>query len=70
MLAVRGAFIFLVVAPLIYGIYYPQPYLTQIGVAVSLKASGAKRLSCGIDVMAIAAGFAGRGSPEKRPAEK
>jgi ABC-2 type transport system permease protein len=29
-LAVRGAFIFLVLAPLIYGIYYPQPYLTQI----------------------------------------
>jgi ABC-2 type transport system permease protein len=29
-LATRGAFILLVVAPLIYGIYYPQPYLTQI----------------------------------------
>jgi ABC-2 type transport system permease protein len=28
--ATRGAFIFLVVAPLVYGIYYPQPYLTQI----------------------------------------
>ena len=30
MLAIRGAFILLVVAPLIYGIYYPQPYLNQI----------------------------------------
>jgi ABC-2 type transport system permease protein len=29
-LALRGAFILLVVAPLIYGIYYPQPYLNQI----------------------------------------
>src|SRR5271165_335841 len=29
-LAVRGAFILLVMAPLIYGVYYPQPYLTQI----------------------------------------
>jgi ABC-2 type transport system permease protein len=29
-LATRGAFALLVVAPLIYGIYYPQPYLTQI----------------------------------------
>jgi ABC-2 type transport system permease protein len=29
-LAIRGAFILLVLAPLIYGIYYPQPYLTQI----------------------------------------
>jgi ABC-2 type transport system permease protein len=29
-LALRGAFILLVLAPLIYGIYYPQPYLNQI----------------------------------------
>jgi ABC-2 type transport system permease protein len=29
-LALRGAFILLVVAPLVYGIYYPQPYLNQI----------------------------------------
>jgi ABC-2 type transport system permease protein len=29
-LALRGAFILLVVAPLIYGLYYPQPYLNQI----------------------------------------
>jgi ABC-2 type transport system permease protein len=29
-LAIRGAFMLLVLAPLIYGIYYPQPYLTQI----------------------------------------
>ena len=29
-LGMRGAFILLVVAPLIYGIYYPQPYLGQI----------------------------------------
>ena len=29
-LAIRGAFLLLVVAPLVYGIYYPQPYLTQI----------------------------------------
>src|SRR5262245_56439791 len=26
----RGAFLLLVVAPLVYGIYYPQPYLNQI----------------------------------------
>ncbi len=29
-LALRGAFILLIVAPLVYGIYYPQPYLNQI----------------------------------------
>src|SRR5262249_24527221 len=29
-LALRGAFILLVVGPLFYGIYYPQPYLNQI----------------------------------------
>jgi ABC-2 type transport system permease protein len=29
-LALRGAFILLVVAPLVYGVYYPQPYLNQI----------------------------------------
>jgi ABC-2 type transport system permease protein len=29
-LALRGPFILLVVAPLVYGIYYPQPYLNQI----------------------------------------
>jgi ABC-2 type transport system permease protein len=29
-LAVRGAFIMLVIAPVVYGIYYPQPYLNQI----------------------------------------
>jgi ABC-2 type transport system permease protein len=29
-LAIRGAFIMLIGAPLIYGIYYPQPYLNQI----------------------------------------
>jgi ABC-2 type transport system permease protein len=29
-LAVRGSFTILIVAPLIYGLYYPQPYLTQI----------------------------------------
>jgi ABC-2 type transport system permease protein len=29
-LAIRGAFSLLVLAPLIYGVYYPQPYLTQI----------------------------------------
>ena len=28
--ALRGAFILLVVAPVVYGIYYPQPYLNQI----------------------------------------
>jgi ABC-2 type transport system permease protein len=28
--AVQGAFILLVVAPIVYGIYYPQPYLNQI----------------------------------------
>jgi ABC-2 type transport system permease protein len=29
-LALRGAFILLVLAPLVYGVYYPQPYLNQI----------------------------------------
>ena len=29
-LALRGAFLMLVVAPIVYGIYYPQPYLNQI----------------------------------------
>jgi ABC-2 type transport system permease protein len=29
-LALRGAFILLVIAPLVYGFYYPQPYLNQI----------------------------------------
>jgi len=29
-LAIRGAFTFLVLAPVVYGVYYPQPYLTQI----------------------------------------
>jgi ABC-2 type transport system permease protein len=29
-LATRGAFSLLVLAPLIYGVFYPQPYLTQI----------------------------------------
>jgi ABC-2 type transport system permease protein len=29
-LALRGAFILLIVAPLVYGIYYPQPYLGQV----------------------------------------
>jgi ABC-2 type transport system permease protein len=29
-LSVPGAFMLLVVAPLIYGVYYPQPYLNQI----------------------------------------
>jgi len=29
-LATRGAFVLLVVAPVVYGLYYPQPYLTQI----------------------------------------
>jgi len=29
-LGTRGAFILLVVAPLVYGLYYPQPYLNQI----------------------------------------
>ena len=30
MLAIPGAFILLVVAPLVYGVFYPQPYLNQI----------------------------------------
>jgi ABC-2 type transport system permease protein len=29
-LAIPGAFILLVLGPLVYGIYYPQPYLNQI----------------------------------------
>src|SRR5262249_20742931 len=30
MLAIPGAFILLVLGPLVYGLYYPQPYLNQI----------------------------------------
>ena len=30
MLGIRGAFVLLVLAPLVYGVYYPQPYLNQI----------------------------------------
>jgi ABC-2 type transport system permease protein len=29
-LAIRGAFMLLVLAPVVYGVYYPQPYLGQI----------------------------------------
>src|SRR5262249_20261095 len=29
-LAIRGALILLVLAPIVYGFYYPQPYLNQI----------------------------------------
>jgi ABC-2 type transport system permease protein len=29
-LAIRGAFMLLVVGPIVYGLYYPQPYLNQI----------------------------------------
>jgi ABC-2 type transport system permease protein len=29
-LAIRGAFILLVVGPLVYGVFYPQPYLNEI----------------------------------------
>ena len=29
-LTIRGSFTILIVAPLIYGVYYPQPYLTEI----------------------------------------
>ena len=29
-LAIRGAFILLVVTPLVYGVFYPQPYLNEI----------------------------------------
>jgi len=29
-LAIRGAFLLLVLAPVVYGFYYPQPYLNQI----------------------------------------
>src|SRR5262249_58654046 len=29
-LAIRGAFVLLMLAPLVYGFYYPQPYLHQI----------------------------------------
>jgi ABC-2 type transport system permease protein len=29
-LSIRGAFILLVLAPMVYGFYYPQPYLNQI----------------------------------------
>jgi ABC-2 type transport system permease protein len=29
-LTIRGAFSLMILAPLVYGVYYPQPYLTQI----------------------------------------
>ena len=35
-LALRGAFILLFIAPLIYGLYYPQPYLSQILLSIPI----------------------------------
>ena len=49
-LAVPGAFILLVVGPLIYGIYYPQPYLNQIlrKIPIAVVDNDLSELSCRI----------------------
>jgi ABC-2 type transport system permease protein len=49
-LALRGPFILLVVAPLVYGIYYPQPYLNQIlrKIPIAVVDSDLSELSRGI----------------------
>jgi ABC-2 type transport system permease protein len=49
-LATRGAFILLIGAPLIYGLYYPQPYLTQIlrNIPIAVVDSDLSELSRGI----------------------
>ena len=49
-LAIRGAFILLVLSPLVYGIYYPQPFLTQIlrKVPIAVVDNDVSELSRGI----------------------
>ena len=49
-LAIRGAFSLLVLAPVIYGLYYPQPYLTQIlrNVPIAVVDNDLSELSRGI----------------------
>ena len=49
-LATRGAFIVLVIMPLIYGAYYPQPYLTQIlrNIPIAVVDNDMSELSRGI----------------------
>ena len=72
-LALRGAFILLFIAPLIYGLYYPQPYLSQIlrkiPIAVvdndlsvqTLDASGAVSVALQADTLAEARAALDRG---------
>jgi ABC-2 type transport system permease protein len=49
-LATRGAFILLVLAPLVYGLYYPQPYLNQIlrNIPIAVVDNDLSELSRGI----------------------
>jgi len=49
-LGTRGAFILLVLAPLVYGLYYPQPYLNQIlrKIPIAVVDSDLSELSRGI----------------------
>src|SRR5262249_41935887 len=42
-LAIRGAFMLLVLAPLVYGVYYPQPYLNQVLPKVPIPVESASR---------------------------
>src|SRR6202007_2799597 len=50
LLAIRGAFMLLVVGPLVYGLYYPQPYLNQIlrKIPIAVVDSDLSELSRGI----------------------
>ena len=49
-LRTRGAFILLVLAPLVYGFYYPQPYLNEIlrKIPIAVVDNDLSELSCGI----------------------
>ena len=35
--AIRGAFTLLVLAPFVYGVFYPQPYLNQIPLKILFR---------------------------------
>jgi len=49
-LATRGAFSLLILAPLVYGVFYPQPYLTQIlrKIPIAIDDNDLSELSRGI----------------------
>ena len=49
-LATRGAFSLMILAPLVYGVYYPQPYLTQIlrKIPIAVVDNDLSDLSCPI----------------------